>query len=94
MASQLGPGAKMAPEAVLLVDVGGGWGHDIQSFHKTHPDIPGRLILQDRPVMIEKFDNGTMHEGFEVMTYDFYTPQPIKGLAFLFKIMHQLRSRF
>ena len=92
MASQLGQGAKKDPDAMLLVDVGGGWGHDIQSFRKTHPDVPGRLILQDRPVMIEKFDNGAEHEGFEVMRYDFYTPQPIKG-QITSRIRQVLRSR-
>ena len=79
MASQLVPGFNNGdPEAVLLVDIGGNWGHELQGFHEAHPDAPGRLILQDLPVMIEKF-GGKSPPGIEIMTYDFFTPQPVKG---------------
>jgi hypothetical protein len=36
-------------DAVLLVDVGGGKGHDIAAFQQAYPDAPGKLILQDLP---------------------------------------------
>ncbi|KAL8689022.1 MAG: hypothetical protein Q9218_005211 [Villophora microphyllina] len=79
MASQLVPGFNTSnSDAVLLVDVGGNWGHELQSFQKTYPDAPGRLILQDLPIMTEKF-GGKAPSGIEVMTYDFFTPQPVKG---------------
>lgn len=79
MASHLVPDAKRDdPNAVLLVDVGGNWGHELQNFHNAHPDVPGRLILQDLPVMTDKFQ-GKPPQGIEVMTYDFFTPQPVKG---------------
>ena len=79
MASSLASGVNRDdPEAVLLVDVGGNWGHEVRSFHEAHPDAPGRLILEDLPVMIDKFQ-GTPPTGIEIMTYDFFTPQPIKG---------------
>ena len=79
MASQLGSGvSRDDPDAVLLVDVGGNWGHELRGFRKTHPEVPGRLILQDLPVMTEKFQ-GKPPEGIEVMTYDFFTPQPVQG---------------
>lgn len=54
IASALGPGAKRDRNSVFLVDVGGNQGHDVVSLHKTHPDLPGRLILQDLPAMIER----------------------------------------
>lgn len=47
MASILAPNAKRDREAVLLVEVGGNKGHEIANFHEAHPNIPGRLILQD-----------------------------------------------
>ena len=79
MASQLVPGFNIGdPNAVLLVDIGGNWGHELQSFHEAHPNTPGRLILQDLPVMIEKF-GGKAPSGIEIMAYDFFTPQPVKG---------------
>lgn len=78
IASLLAPGVKTDGDAVLLVDVGGNKGHDIASFHKAHPDLPGRLILQDLPSMIETA-RADPPEGIELMPYDFFTPQPVKG---------------
>ena len=79
MAAHLGPGAKTDPDAVLLVDVGGNWGHEIRSFHTAHPDVPGRLILQDLPIILDKVEHEDPPRGIEVMNYDFYTLQPVKG---------------
>ena len=78
MASILGPNTKRDPEAVLFVDVGGNKGHEAASFHKAHPDITGRLILQDLPPMIDRVSKDPP-EGIELMPYDFFTPQPVKG---------------
>lgn len=64
---------------VLMVDVGGGQGQDITLFRKYFPDLPGRLILQDTPHVIQQA--GELPDGIEGMTYDFFTPQPIKGLS-------------
>ena len=78
IASVLGTNASTDAEAVLLVDVGGNKGHEIASFHEAHPDIPGRLILQDLPPMIERIRKDPPN-GIELMPYDFFTPQPVKG---------------
>ncbi len=78
MAKILGPNAKRDPEAVLFVDVGGGKGHEALRLHEAHPDIPGRLILQDLPSMIDRVSHDSP-EGIELMPYDFFTPQPVKG---------------
>lgn len=70
---------KLSSEDVLLVDVGGGTGHDIIGFHRAHTDIPGRLILQDLPSTIESLDSDAMvAQGVEPMAHDFFTPQPVK----------------
>ena len=61
----------------LLVDIGGGLGHDLTAFKARYPDIPGRLILQDLAVAID--DIKEIGPGIETMKYDFFTPQPIKG---------------
>ncbi|KAK9788263.1 putative O-methyltransferase [Seiridium cardinale] len=37
---------------VLLVDVGGGTGHDLKELKEKHPSLPGKLILQDQPDVI------------------------------------------
>ena len=78
MAGMLGTNGKTDPEAVLLVDVGGNKGHEIKSFHKAHPELPGRLILQDLPPMIERVSKESP-EGIELMPYDFFNRQPVKG---------------
>ena len=62
----------------LLVDVGGGFGHDLFAFRAAYPDHPGRLILQDLPETIEGVSK--TDSGVELMSHDFFTPQPIKGL--------------
>ena len=79
ISTELCPGAKKDEEAVLLVDVGGNFGHEAASFHAAHPDHPGRLILQDLPIMIEKVEKTGKPPGVEPMAYDFFGPQPIKG---------------
>ena len=78
MASVLGPNAKCDHEAVLFVDVGGSKGHEAISLHEAHPDIPGHLILQDLPSMIDRVSINPP-KGIELMSYDFFTPQPVKG---------------
>ena len=54
MASILGTNAKRDFEAVLFVDSGGDKDHEAASHHEAHPDISGRLILQDLPAVIDR----------------------------------------
>ena len=80
-ATHLMPDARSGPDEVLLVDVGGNYGHELFAFHTAHPDHPGRLVLQDLPSMIEKVeDEGVLDKGdVQPMPYDFFTPQPVKA---------------
>jgi hypothetical protein len=64
-------------EDVMLVDIGGGSGHDLLEFHAKHPSVKGRLILQDLPEVVESVKD--MPDCMEAMAHDFFTPQPIKG---------------
>ncbi|CEN60871.1 hypothetical protein ASPCAL07543 [Aspergillus calidoustus] len=45
--------------------------------HKRFPDLPGRVILQDLPSVIEGAQPSPA--GVESMGHDFFTPQPVKG---------------
>ena len=65
----------------LLVDVGGGEGHDIERLRKcvNHTE-PGTLVLQDLRPVIEK---ATVHESVRVMVHDFFEEQPIKRMSVL-----------
>ena len=38
---------------VLLVDVGGGMGHEIMEIQERYPEFPGRMVLQDLPSTID-----------------------------------------
>jgi hypothetical protein len=73
----LGEGASTELDAALLVDVGGGKGHDLVIFQKTYGDLPGRLVLQDLPGAIDQA--GALPKGIEATVHDFFTPQPVKG---------------
>ncbi|RYP84309.1 hypothetical protein DL769_001224 [Monosporascus sp. CRB-8-3] len=64
-------------DAVLLVDIAGGIGHYTEQFRSKFPDAPGRLILQDMPVVLRSIQE--LHPRIERMEYDFFTEQPVKG---------------
>jgi hypothetical protein len=65
-------------DTTLLVDVGGGWGHDVVAFQeKFAPAAP--LGLQDLPLVTSQVP--ALPSNIEVMSYDFLTDvQPVKGL--------------
>ena len=70
---------KTGKDDVLLVDVAGGRGHDVGKFRAHFPHLPGRCILQDLPETIAQVRKTTPPQGVELMEYDFFTPQPVKG---------------
>lgn len=69
------------PETPIFVDVGGSMGHQCAALKAKYPDIPGRIIYQDLPPVIE---HGLRIPGVESMAYDFYQQQPIKGKSNLY----------
>ncbi|KAG4220086.1 hypothetical protein PC116_g31435 [Phytophthora cactorum] len=73
---------------VFLVDVGGGKGHDLHELKAKYPQIPGKLILQDRPAVISTVSDGS--SSFEAISHDFFTAQPIKHARayYLHSILH------
>ncbi|KAL9608903.1 MAG: hypothetical protein Q9167_006284 [Letrouitia subvulpina] len=64
------------PDTPLFVDVGGGLGHQCQLLRQKFPHHPGRVILQDLPVVIEQ---ALPLLGVEKMPHNFWTLQPVKG---------------
>jgi hypothetical protein len=71
--------AETDPDAPFLVDIGGNVGHDLELFHRFYPIVPGKLILQDLPVVIGQIQN--LDPSVLRMEYDFHTKQPVKGMA-------------
>lgn len=70
--------SKDGSDSVLLVDVGGGLGHDLKDFQTKHSDLSGRLILQDQPSVIAQIEPETA-KGIDLTAHDFFTEQPVKG---------------
>ena len=77
-------------QAVAVVDIGGGLGHELLALKKKYPDLPGRLVLQDLSETIKTVPKTIV---FESMVHDFFTTQPIKGefIVALFAV-HFFRS--
>ena len=63
-------------DSVILVDVGGGIGHEVEQIKKKYPQIAGTFVLQDKPDTLEQ---ALKIPGMQVMPHDFFTPQPIEG---------------
>ena len=74
--TQILAGAWKAAPDVLLIDVGGGDGHDLKKFLSRYPESKGRLMLQDVPATI---NNVTPLDGIQLMAHDFFKIQPTKG---------------
>jgi hypothetical protein len=66
-----------SPLDTLLVDIGGGLGHDLIALKNRYPELPGKLIVQDLPVVIN--DIKDLPAGIEAMGHDFFQPQPVKN---------------
>ncbi|KAB5578040.1 S-adenosyl-L-methionine-dependent methyltransferase [Coniochaeta sp. 2T2.1] len=76
---------------VLLVDIGGGLGHETSALHKAHPELPGKLIVQDLEFVVsEARASKTLPDIVALQTHDFFTPQPVVGAKayFMRLILH------
>jgi hypothetical protein len=62
------------PERVLLVDVGGSLGHQTRKFAESYPDLPGKLIVEDLPDVVNSATD--LPESITKVAHDFFKPQP------------------
>ena len=82
--------------STLLVDVGGGDGHDLLELlerrERGELKLPGKLILQDQESVISKVleSSAAKAKGFEATSYDFFMEQPVKGARayYLHSVLH------
>ncbi|KAL8823106.1 MAG: hypothetical protein Q9191_006172 [Dirinaria sp. TL-2023a] len=83
-------GAKTGEDAVFLVDIGGGKGHDLAELHQKHPNLPGKLVLQDHPDVIKEAEASGLDKKIVPMGYDFFTPQTLIGARayFMHTVLH------
>jgi hypothetical protein len=77
-------------EEVLLVDIAGGHGHDLNLFAKRATKVPGRLVLQDLKSVIGEVGSVSLDSRIEKQVHDFFSPQPIVGarIYYLHFIIH------
>ncbi|KAI8626145.1 S-adenosyl-L-methionine-dependent methyltransferase [Xylariaceae sp. FL1651] len=76
----------------VFVDVGGSLGHQCAALKQRHPNLVGRVVLQDLPETIAKAKKipplGFVGGCFQA--HDFFTPQPIHGARayYLRNVLH------
>ncbi|KAB5583422.1 S-adenosyl-L-methionine-dependent methyltransferase [Coniochaeta sp. 2T2.1] len=85
--------AAARPGVPLVVDVGGGKGHDLMKFLARHPDAceePGCLVLQDLPGILKGVEDELATPAIKVQPHDFFTEQPVKGarVYFMHNVLH------
>ncbi|KAF2092637.1 O-methyltransferase [Rhizodiscina lignyota] len=68
-------------ERVVFVDVGGGIGHQCISLRESHPQLTGRVVLQDLKEVVEQ---ANVPETIEVIAHNFFDPQPVQGAKFYY----------
>jgi hypothetical protein len=70
-------------ESTLLVDIGGGKGHDLVAFDATFGKAgkiyDGQLILQDLPQVLDDVAEDQLSSKIQKMSHDFFEDQPVKG---------------
>ncbi|KIY03531.1 uncharacterized protein Z520_00222 [Fonsecaea multimorphosa CBS 102226] len=73
---------------VVMVDVGGGHGQVTQKVMEENPHLKGRFVVQDLGAIID--EARARNPAYEVMEYDFFTPQPIRGarIYFMRRVLH------
>src|SRR5271154_1582894 len=77
-----------SPLDTVLVDIGGGVGHDLIAFKQQYPSLPGKRILQEIPVVIESIKG--LPAGIDATKHDFFAEQPVKGAKayYLAHVLH------
>ena len=80
-------GQDVAPEDVVIVDVGGGRGQALEDIRTHAPILKGRMVLEDRAETLKDHICGV---DVECLSHNFFEPQPIKGaLAYMFRhVLH------
>lgn len=71
-------GDDVDPDRVVFVDVGGGWGHQVEKFNKQYPQVKGKLVVEDLSHVVE---GATVASHITKVGHSFFEPQPeaVKG---------------
>ena len=63
-------------DGVVFVDIGGNAGHQAAEVLSRHPELAGRVMVQDRGEVIQNHPN---IKGIQWLEHDFFETQPVKG---------------
>jgi hypothetical protein len=76
----------------LIVDVGGSQGGDLKKFKERFSALPGKLILQDLPAVIEGAKD---LPGIEAQSHDFFQKQQVQNAKayFMRTVLHDWPDR-
>ncbi|KAJ5092471.1 hypothetical protein NUU61_007341 [Penicillium alfredii] len=75
-------------DTIFLVDIYGGQCDNLRTFKARFPYLPGRMVLQDIPVVVEGASSS--ESRIEVMSHILFDPQALKGArAYLFGSVFQ-----
>lgn len=67
-------------DTALIVDVGGGLGHDLAAFATRNPDRKMRLMNEDLPEVIQQAkEQPPLDSRIELKVQNFFEPQAVKG---------------
>jgi hypothetical protein len=76
-------GFDSSKSSTLLVDIGGGKGHDLLAFDSTFGSPPkhyeGKLVLQDLPQVLDGIAENALGANNVKIPHDFFTEQPVRG---------------
>ncbi|KAI1779470.1 hypothetical protein F4818DRAFT_141579 [Hypoxylon cercidicola] len=65
----------------VFVDIGGNTGQQAEHLLANHPELTGRVVVQDRA---ETINNASGIKGVQLMAHDFFSPQPVKGAKYYY----------
>lgn len=73
-------GVEINNDAPLVVDVGGGFGHDLQILKNKLPSVTrGKLVLEEQGSVIDTIPQPMHDDDITYVKYDFFQPQHITG---------------
>ncbi|KJX92106.1 o-methyltransferase like protein [Zymoseptoria brevis] len=81
---------KDTTERMQFVDVGGGNGQQALAVLKRHPEIAGKVVVQETPTLGALEQLKSDPQGLIPMATDFFQPNPLKGAKayYMRNIMH------
>ncbi|KAJ5106338.1 O-methyltransferase [Penicillium angulare] len=69
---------QVPADRALIVDIGGGVGHDMVKLKEKFPSLSGKYVVQDLPGVIGDIKT-PLPDGIDATVYNMFESQPVKG---------------